>query len=230
MCPQFQAQIGPFSFSVRTDANGIELVRGPVAKNFGWDSIVGAVFVRPDMQEDIAENHQLEKAKQILGDAIDVEKIKAMRSSMGTVHIAYRDKGRGRHHEEIPVPIADADFLTEFQTKLGPRWMGEARDSHDAEKKLHTTPGMFKTLLFLFLFLAVLILGLAFGLFTLFAPVLNALSIRRMYEDFSDGDFASLGIHLLVYVGLFVFGYLLRKLWHARLEARRANRRSRTWQ
>jgi len=224
MSPEFQAQIGPFSFSVLTDATGIKLVRGSSSQTFAWDLIAGAVLVHPDAREEAEGVHDLERAKQFFGAAVDLERLKAMRKSMGAIHIAYREKRLSLRHEQIPIELSDDSFVREFQTRLGNRWLGEAASFKDAQKKLHTAPSFFQISLFLSLFLAVLILGLAFGLFALFAPVLNVLSIRQMYEDFSDGDFASLGTHLLVYVALFVFAHLLRKAWRTQTEMRKASR------
>ena len=224
MSPQFQFQVGPFSFSVATDATGIQMSRGSITKHFTWDSIAGALLVRPEPADGDSDGRDLANAKRFLGPSFDVEKLKGLRDSMATIHIAYREKGRRVTHEEIPFPISDGGFLEEFQTRLGARWLGEAADSRAAERKLHTAPGVVKILGFLFLFLAALVIALAFGLFTLFAPVLNILSIRQMYEDFSDGDYASFGTRLLVYVALFIFAHLLRKAWRARMEARRASR------
>jgi hypothetical protein len=221
MSPSFHLDLSPFSFAISMDVDGIVFERGNTKQHFDWRRIAGAVLVREQLK-DTNDDRELALARGILGENFDLEKIKALRDSMATIHIAYRDD-RGRlTHEDFPIPLTDGAFLQELRERLGPRWLGEVADVQAAEKKLHTAPGAFKVLFFLFVFLAVIALALGFGLFTLLAPALNALSIREMYFELVDGDYSAFGAHALVYVALFVFAHLLRRAWRTRVEARRS--------
>ena len=169
----------------------------------------------------LEEDQQIAKAKKFLGDAIDAEKIKELHREMATIHIGYRDERNRLRHEEIPVPIGDDGFPREFRERLGKRWLGEVADQQAAEKKLHTAPGFFKTVFYLFVILGVIALVVAFGLYSLAAPALSVLSLRQMYLDLESGDFISFGMHLLVYVALFALAYVLRRLWRNWRETKR---------
>jgi len=221
MSPQFHFEFDPFSFSVSADSNGITLQRGPMRKTFAWNSIVGAALVRPSSEDLQEEGQQITKAKKFLGDAIDAERIRELHREMATIHIGYRDEQNRLRHEQIPVPIGDDSFLREFQERLGKRWLGEAADQQAAEKKLHTTPGFFKMIFYLFGILGVIALVVAFGLCSLAAPALNVLSLRQMYLDLESGDFASFGLHVFAYVALFALAYVLRRLWRNWRETKR---------
>lgn len=200
--------------------------RGPVQKTFAWNAITGALLVRPKEGDLREEEEQLAKAERFLGGAIDIEKLKGLHGAMATIHIGYRDELNRLRHEQIPVPIADDSFLQEFRARLGNRWLGEAPDQHAAEKKLHTAPGFFKTVFYLFLILGAIVAIAAVGLYSLAAPALNFLSLRQMYFDFESGDYASFGIHVFVYAALFIFAYMLRRLWRSRRQAKQRRRRS----
>jgi len=224
MSPSFRLDMGPFSFAVSTGPDGITYERGTTKLYFEWRRIAGAVLVRE--QPNQAEgDQQLEMARLFFGKGFDLETIKTLRDSMGTIHIGYRDDRERLRHEHFPIPLADASFLQDIRDRLGPRWLGEVDDVRTAEKKLHTAPGLFKGLFFLFVLLTAVALALAFGLFTLLAPALNVLSVREMYFEFVEGDYAGFGAHLLVYVALFVFARLFRRAWRTRIEARRSRNR-----
>jgi hypothetical protein len=225
MSPQFHFELGPFSFTTSADENGITMQRGTMRKTFAWDSIAGAVLVRPTAQDLQEEEQQIAKAQKFFGGAVNIEEIKKLRGTMAAIHIGYRDERNRLEHDEIPVPIGDDGFLLEFRTRLGKRWLGEAADQHAAEKKLHTAPGFFKTVSYLFLILSIVGLIAAFGLYSLAAPALNFLSLRQMYLDLERGDFVSFGMHVFVYVALFALAYVLRRLWRNWRETRRSRAR-----
>lgn len=224
MSPSFHFDLGPFSFAVSTGHDGITYERGNKKLYFDWRRIAGAVLVR-EQPNQAKDDRELAAARGFFGKSFDLETIKTLRDSMATIHIAYRDGRERLRHEHFPIPLADAGFLQDIRDQLGPRWLGEVKDVQTAEKKLHTAPGLFKVLFFLFVLLAVVALALAFGLFTLLAPALNVLSIREMYFAFAEGDYAGFGTRLLVYVALFVFAHLLRRAWRTRIEARRSRNR-----
>jgi len=224
MSPSFHLDLGPFAFTLSIDSDGIAFERGSTKQYFDWRRIAGAVLVCEERNHG-KEDRELALARAFFGENFDLEKIKALRDSMATIHIAYCDDGGRLTHEQFPIPLADGAFLQEVRERLGSRWLGEVADAQAAEKKLHTAPGPFKILFFLFIFLVVVALALAFGLFTLLAPALNVLSIREMYFEFVDGDYSALGTHVLVYVALFVFAHLLRRAWRTRVETRRARNR-----
>src|SRR5215510_6685264 len=144
MSPRFHLDLGPFSFLLETDPNGITLQRGPLRKTSSWNSISGALLVRPIAEDRQEEEEQITKAKKFLGGMIDVEKVKGMHGTMATIHIGYHYERNRLRHEQIPVPIADESFLQEFRTQLGKWWLGEAPDQHAAERKLHTAHEFFK--------------------------------------------------------------------------------------
>jgi len=224
MCPSFHCDLGPFSFAVNTGTDGITYERGNTKLHFPWHRITGAALVR-ELPNRSGDDQELEMARRFFGKSFDPETIKILRDSMATIHIAYRDERERLRHEHFPIPLADAGFLQDIQDHLGPRWLGEVADAQTAEKKLHTAPGLFKVLFFLFVLLTVVALAFAFGLFTLLAPALNVFSIREMYFEFVEGDYAGFGAHLLVYVALFVFARLFRRAWRTRIEARRSRSR-----
>lgn len=213
MSPQFHLELGPFGFTVAADSKGIIFQRGSQEKTFLWEAVTGAVLVRPREGDFQYEEMQLAKAAKFLGGEIDLEKIKSIRSSIGTVHLAIRDARSRLVHEEIPIPLGDDSFLREFQSRLGARWLGEVADRQAAEKKLHLGPGFFKTVFYLLLFLGVLALVGVFGLYSLAAPALNFLSLRQMYEEFQSRDYSAFGLHLFTYIALFIFAYFLRRMW-----------------
>jgi hypothetical protein len=219
MSPQFHIDLGPFSFSLETDSTGISLRRGPVEKTFAWDVITGALLVRPKEGDLREEEEQLAKAERFLGGA-SIEKLKGLHGAMATIHIGYRDERNRLRHEQIPVPMADDSFLQEFRAHLGKRWLGEAPDQHAAKKRLHTAPGFFKTVFYLFLILGAIVAIAAFGLYSLAAPALNFLSLRQMYFEVESGDYAGFGMHVFLYATLFIFAYMLRRLWRSRREAK----------
>jgi uncharacterized membrane protein len=55
----------------------------------------------------------------------------------------------------------------------------------------------------------------AFVLYSLAAPALNFLSLRQMYFDFESGDYVGSGMHVFLYSVLFIFAYMLRRLWQS---------------
>ena len=165
MCPSFHLDLGPFSFAVSTGPDGISYERGTTKLYFEWHRITGAALVR-ELPNRSGDDQELEMARRFFGKSFDPETIKILRDSMATIHIAYRDERERLRHEHFPIPLADAGFLQDIQDHLGPRWLGEVADAQTAEKKLHTAPGLFKVLFFLFVLLTVVALALAFGLFT----------------------------------------------------------------
>lgn len=220
MSPQFHLDLGPFAFTVATDSNGVVFQRGSQQKTFLWNAMTGAVLVRSRDDDFQQEEMQLAEAAKFLGGQIDLEKIKSIRSSIGTVHLACRDARNRLVHEEMPIPLGDDSFLCEFQSRLGARWLGEVTNRQEAEKKLHLAPGFFRTVFYLLLFLGVLALIGVFGLYSLAAPALNFLSLRQMYDDFQSGDYAAFGLHLFIYFALFVLAYSLRRLWRSYRQSR----------
>ena len=224
MSPQFQVELGPFSFLVRTDASGVTLQRGPRLHSFPWDSMEGALLVRPKPEDLETEERDIARAAAVLGGMVDLERAKKLQRQMATVHIAHRDERNRLRHEQIPIPLSEPGFLEEFQSQLGKRWLGEAADQQAAEKKLHTAPGFLKTVLVLFAILAAVVLLGASGLYALLAPALNFLSLRQMYFDLEAGDWISFAMHSFTYAALFALALVLRRLWRGYREARRAPR------
>jgi hypothetical protein len=221
MSPQFQVELGPFSFSIRTDASGVTVQRGPGQEMFLWNSIEGALLVRSKAEDAETEERNMAEAAAFLGGAIDPERAKELQRQMATVHIAYRDEHNRLRQKQIPIPLSEPVFLQEFQSQLGKRWLGEAADESAAERKLHTAPNLFKGILVLFLILAGVVLLGAFGLYSLLAPALNFLSLRQMYFDLQAGDWASFALHGFTYVALFAMAIVLRRLWRNYRDAKR---------
>jgi hypothetical protein len=145
-----------------------------------------------------------------------------LRDKLREVDLAYRD-GKNRLREtQVPAPLDDPAFLQEFQTRLGPRWLGESSDRQQAAKRLHTNPVFFKTILVLVALFGIIAIVAAIALLGLLGPVLNFLSIEKMLLDLQDGNLASFAYRLVTYIALFILSYLLQRTIRGLFAARRA--------
>jgi hypothetical protein len=221
MSAHFHADIGPFAIDVQLDDNGIRMQSGPRLQTIAWDRISGAMLLRGE-KEDLSEQQAEEaKAASFLG-AEAAKTIHNLRESVGQIMVAYRDEKNRRQHEEIPAPLNNAEFMQEFQQRLGSRWLGESADREHAAKRLHTNPGCFTTI---FVLLALFGIVAAFGIAMLLGvlgPLLNLLSIEKMLLDLQDGNYLSFGYRLLTYAVLFVLGIALHRVIRQWMDARKA--------
>jgi len=216
MSPKFDLDIGPFSVHVLADEAGVTLGRGTMHREVPWDRITGAVLVREKQQIGDDDREKGEKIAEVLGGPDLLARLKAMEGHMGKIVFAYRDDQDKRRQLEVPVPLDDPAFLSEFQSRLGARWLGEVADQHEAEKAIHTSAGFFKTVFILLVLLGIVAAVLLLGFFSLLGPVLNLLSIQRMLVDLQDGDYAHFATRLMMYLALFVIAYFLRRIWQSR--------------
>jgi hypothetical protein len=143
-------------------------------------------------------------------------------ASMQTIALGYRD-AHGKHKLEVIFPKEDPSFVQEFQSRLGKRWLGEVVDMQSAEMKLHTAPGIFKTILILVALLGIVALLAGLVFFSMLGPVFNLLSIQRMLQNVQDGDYRELGARLLSWAALFVMAYILRRWWRGRMNMMKAS-------
>jgi hypothetical protein len=151
-----------------------------------------------------------------------------MQNDFQSIVFGYRNERGRKRIFDFYFPVNDPRYLQEITARIGSGWHGEVADRHQAEKKLGTAPGFFKTILFLIvLLLVVAVLGM-FGFFTALGPAFNFLSIQRMLLDLQDGEYASFGFRLMTYVVLFVLAYLIRRWWRVRTTQRRARRANST--
>ena len=229
MGANFHVEAGPFRIDVQLDEAGIRMERaglGPaLEQNIPWDKISGATLVRPSAEE-AAGDQNMERMAQFLGPEA-VQKYQELKGKVGNIFVAYRDEKNALREAEVPALLTDAAYLEAFQTRLGARWLGETRDREQVAKRLHTNPGVFKTMFVLVALLgivavvgAVLLLGLA-------GPILNFMSIQKMMLDLQDGNYGSFGSRLAVYVALFAIGLGLHWALRSWLDSMKRARRLR---
>jgi hypothetical protein len=188
--------------------------RGPLAETIPWEKISGATLLRELHHDDSEDRQDEERAAKFLGPEL--------RGKVGQVVVAYRNEKKHLRETQVPAPLDDPAFLQEFQTRLGPRWLGESSDRRHAAKLLHTNPGFFKTVFVLVALFGILAVVAAIALFGFLGPVLNFLSIQRMLLDLQDGNLVSFASRLVTYVALLVIGYLLHRTIRSLFAARRA--------
>ena len=228
MSASFHFDAGPFSVTVQLDDGGITFRRKTFAREFtetvGWDQLSGATLVRPEPEADDGDNERIAR----LFGAEALAKYRELHGTVGQIFLAYRDRNRRLQQMEIPAPVADPAFVAEFASRLGSRWLGETRDRRQVEKRLHTNPGVFKTVFVLVALVGVVAAVAAMALLGFLGPVLNLLSIERMLLDLQDGDYVNLAYRLGSYAALFLLGYFLQRAVRTRLDARKRPR-ARNW-
>lgn len=151
MSASFQFDAGPFSVTVQLDDGGITFSQKTLARErtetVRWDQVSRATLVRPGPESD-DDDQENERIAGLFG-AEAVLKYRQLHGKVGQIFLAYRDEKSRLRQMEIPAPLADPAFVGEFQTRLGSRWLGETRDRQQVEKRLHTNPGVFKTVFLL---------------------------------------------------------------------------------
>ena len=224
MSASFHFDAGPFSVTVQLDDGGITFRRktfaGESAETAGWDQVSGATLVRPGQEADDGDN---ERIAQLFG-AEALAKYRELHGKVGQIFLAYRDGHRRLQQMEIPAPLTDPAFVEEFASRLGSRWLGETRDRQQVEKRLHTNPGVFKSVFLLVALVGVVVAVAGMALLGLLGPILNLLSIQRMLLDLQDGDYANLAYRIGSYAALFLLGYFLQRIVRTRLDARKRPR------
>lgn len=220
---------GPITMDVQLDDSGIHFQRNTLGRNHAesipWDKITGATLVRPG-KEDTADEHEEERMAQFVG-AQAVQKFHELQGKVGQIFVAYHDEKNRLQQTEIPALLTDSAYLQEFQTRLGPRWLGETKNRNQVDKKLRTNPGFFKTIFILVALLGIVAAIAAVGLLGFLGPILNFMSIQKMLLDLQDGNFVSLGYRVASYVALFFMGYLLHRVIRTKLDAMTRPRPSR---
>ena len=221
MSAHFHIDLGPFTVDVQLDETGIRSQRGPLSETIPWEKISGATLLR-ELHHDQSEDQQdEERAAKFLGPEA-AQTVHKLRGKVGQIDLAYRDDRNHLRETQVPAPLDDPAFLQEFQTRLGPRWLGESSDREHAAKRLHTNPGFFKTVFVLVALFGILAVVAAIALFGLLGPILNFMSIQRMLLDLQDGNLASFTYRLVTYIALFILGYLLHRTIRNLFAARRA--------
>jgi hypothetical protein len=221
MSAHFHVDLGPFTVDVQLDDSGIRMQRGPLSETIPWEKVSGATLLRQLHHDDSEDQQNEEHAAKFLGAAA-AQTVHSLRGKVGQIALAY---GAGKNHlreTQVPAPLDDPAFLQEFQTRLGPRWLGESSDRQQAAKRLHTNPGFFKIIFVLVALFGILAVVAAIALFGFLGPVLNFLSIQRMLLDLQDGNLTSFAYRLVTYIALFIFGYLLHRTIRSLFAARRA--------
>jgi hypothetical protein len=234
MSPHFKAEMGMFSLEATVDDHGITVLQGPMRKSLTWEQVTSAVLVNEPQHKEVRVKPQEipegvakafggpEALAKMFGGPEALAKMQEFGERLQKIAVGYRDE-HGKHKLEVIFPRDDASFVQEFQSRLGKRWLGEVADMHAAEKKLHTAPGVFKTIFVLVALFGIvaLLAGLAF--FSMLGPVFNLLSIQRMLQNVQDGDYGELATRLLTWAALFVMAYFLRYWWRARVNAMKAS-------
>lgn len=195
--------------------------RGPLSETIPWEKISGATLLRALRHDESDQRQEEERAAKFLGSDA-AQTIHSLRGKVGQIALAYRDEKKHLRETQVPAPLDDPVFLQEFQTRLGPRWLGESADRQQAAKRLHTNPGFFKIIFVLVALLGIIAVVGAIALLGFLGPVLNFLSIQRMLLDLQDGNFMSFAYRLATYVALLVLGYLLHRTIRGLLAAQRA--------
>src|SRR5262249_22308617 len=151
MSASFHFDAGPFSVTVELDDGGIRFRQKTLARErteaVRWDQVSRATLVRPGPESDDGDQES-ERIARLFG-AEALRKYGELHGKVGQFFLASRDE-RGRLRQmEIPAPLADPAFVGEFQSRLGSRWLGETRDRQQVESRLHTNPGLLKTVFLL---------------------------------------------------------------------------------
>jgi hypothetical protein len=221
MSSAFHVAVGPFIIDVRLDDSGIHMQRGAFSETIAWEKISGATLFREPHHDESQAQQEEERAAKFLG-ADAVQKIRSLRDKAGQMVVAYHDDKNHLHESQIPAPLDDPAFLQEFETRLGPRWLGESVDRQQAAKRLHTNPGFFKMMFVLVALFGIIAVVAAIALLGFLGPVLNFLSIQKMLLDLQDGNLMSFASRLATYVALLVIGFLLQRTIRGLFVAQRA--------
>ena len=226
MSASFQFDAGLFSVAVQLDDGGITFrqksLAGERTETVLWDQVSRATLVRPGPESD-DEDQENERIAGLFG-AEAVLKYRQLHGKVGQIFLAYRDEKSRLRQMEIPAPLADPAFVGELQSRLGGRWLGETRDRQQVAKRLHTNPGVFKTVFLLVALVGVLAAVAGMALLGFLGPVMNLLSIQRMLLDLQDGDYVNLSYRVASYAVLFVLGYFLQRIVRTKLDARKRPR------
>jgi len=221
MSSGFHVDAGPITIDVQLDDSGIHLQRDTLGRkhieSIPWGKITGATLVRP-AKEDVADEQKEERMAQFLWPQA-VQKFHELQGNVGQIFVAYRDEKKRLQQTEIPALLTDSAYLQEFQTRLGPRWLGETPDRRHVDKKLHANPGFFKTIFVLVALLGIVAAIAAVGLLGFLGTILNFMSIQKMLLDLQDRNFVSFGYRAASYVALFFMGYWLQRVIRAKLDA-----------
>lgn len=226
MNASFHVDAGPFSIHVDLDDVGIHMSRNGLgrvhAESIRWDKISGAILLPPD-NADVARTQSEGRLGQILGPEA-VARFHELQGKVGQIFIAYRDEKNRLQQTEVPAPLTDQAYMQEFQGRLGAKWLGETKDRQQVERKLHTNPGLFKTLFLLLALVGILAVAAAIGIFGFLGPVLNFMSIQKMLLDLQDGNLSGFAYRLACYVALLLLGYFLHRVIRTGLDAIRRPR------
>jgi len=217
----FHIDLGPFTVDVQLDDSAVRSERGIRTETIEWAKISGATLLRELHHDQSQDQQEEQEAAKFLGPAA-AQTIHSLRGKVGQIAVAYRDDKNHLRETEVPAPLDDPAFLQEFQTRLGPRWLGESADRQQAAKRLHTNPGFFKTIFVLVALFGILAAVVAVALFAFLGPILNFMSIQKMLLDLQDGNLASFAYRLVTYIALFILGYLLHRTIRSWFAARRA--------
>jgi hypothetical protein len=221
MNPEFHEALGPFAFDVKFDDSGVHLQQGLHQESVPWNRITGAVLLPPKPEADLDEK-ETELARTFLGGPDAVARLRALKNNFQQSVVAYRNERNHLTKLEVPIPMDNPQFLAELQSRLGSRWLGQVKDEHAAEKKLHTAPGVFKSIFILVVLFGIVVAFLGLLFFGAIGPFLNLLSIERMLLSLQDGDYTGLAAQVAVYVALFIIAYGLHRIWRSRMETLRA--------
>ena len=227
MSSAFHVDAGPITIDVRLDESGIYFQRNTIGRSLTesipWERVTGATLVRPGKED---ADEQEERMAQFLGPQA-VQKFHELQGKVGQVFVAYHDEKKRLQQTEIPALLTDSAYLQEFQTRLGPRWLGETKSRDQVGRMLHTNPGFFKTIFVLVALLGIVAAIAAVGLLGFIGPILNFMSIQKILLDIQDGNYVGFSYHIASYVALFFLGYLLHRVVRAKLDAMKRPRRSR---
>jgi hypothetical protein len=220
MNASFHLDAGPFSICVDLDDAGIHMSRNSLGRfhteSIRWNKISGATLVRP--AADVAETQPEQRLAQVLGPEA-VARFHELQGKVGQICIAYRDERNRLRQTEVPALLTDERYMQEFQSRLGAKWLGETEDRQKVDKKLHTNPGLLKTLFVLLALFGALAVAGVIGTFGLLGPVFNFMSIQKMLLDLQDGNLSAFAYRLACYVALLVLGYFLHRVLRTRLDA-----------
>ena len=229
MSPGFHVDAGPITIDVQLDDSGIHFQRNTLGRShtesIPWGKVTGATLVRRAKQ-DADDEQKEERMAQFLGPQA-VQKFHELQGKLGQIFVAYRDDKNRVQQTELPALLTDSAYLQEFQIRLGNRWLGETPDRQHVEKKLHTSPGFFKTIFVLIALLGIVAAIAAVGFLGFLGPILNFMSIQKMLLDLQDGHFVSFGYRIASYVALLFMAHFLQRVIRAKLNAMKRPRSSR---
>jgi len=220
MAPQLQIEFAGMCFELTLDQNGIDWKGLPRNQFVAWNQVTGALRLKEDPLHGLSPTDIPAPFLQRIGGSEGVAKLMELRDRYGLIRIAYRESHGSKETIDVPYDKSNPVVMSELQSYLGDRWLGEAADNQVASKKLRLDPGFLKVSFFFIVFLLLLAVAavLAFGM--LLGPAFNLLSIQRMLLNLQDGDYRAFGTSFSVYAALFLLAYLARRAWKTRWSAR----------